>query len=708
MEAPAPGYGVLDQGETLAPVPEHPDSPTSKWQIPPNARLTIGRQGGPAEIALSGLDLAQRHATVAWTGNAVEVRSLTAQTRPFVNGHPVLRASVAVGGQFMVGNHTLMVSSPAELTLVPTTAEADRPLLRFTDVSLRYKGRSEATLKNVSFELARGEVLAVIGPSGAGKSTLCGGLLGEVGVESGSMRLGEAHLEKARMQASHLVSFVPQQPAMFGNLSVQESLTWVAKLRLASDIHPLARAARVEKVIAAMELTNDRDKRIDELSGGQQKRVSTAMELLSEPLLLVLDEPTSGLDEGLDREMMDSLRSAARDEDRAVIVITHTMINIDRADEVLAITRCGRLAYFGPPGDLLQAFGAQNYADVMDQLRDDQVTATRPQVTEAPLSSAEVNALSHRRGSLPRHLPKLIGREFARQRHSIRQVAVSIAVGILLTALLTAAASPDGLATTNPGKIAAVMVAYIVCLTFFSMAQSFSAVVDDRAVIEREARWSISATSTVLARAITCAPLAVTLGVLSTLLYLVLKSKRPADPVLPHPIGLFMFAVLLPLAAMAVGLFISTVSKSLRQAVFVLMGVLALQVVMTGLAPQFEGGSGRVMKVIAYFTPSRWTSAGLGADHGLLKRIDVGPLTVGQLAQRDNLPLGQYLTLQQQSALDDQLKTVSQSQPSPFKDGIWQHDALHVYGAAAALVVICVVALWATVILLRRQLMATR
>jgi len=306
----------------------------------------------------------------------------------------------------------------------------------------------------------------------------------------------------------------------------------VAKLRLASDIQPQARAARVEKVIAAMELTNDRDKRIDELSGGQRKRVSTAMELLSEPLLLVLDEPTSGLDEGLDRKMMDSLRSAARDEDRAVIVVTHTMINIDRADEVLAITRRGRLAYFGPPGDLLQAFGAQNYADVMDQLRDDQVTAARPQVTEAPLSSAEVKALSRRRGSLPRHLPKLIGREFARQRNSIRQLTVSLAVGILLTALLSAAASPDGLAT-NPGKIAAMMVAYIVCLTFFSMAQSFSAVVDDRAVIEREARWSISATSTVLARAITCAPLAVTLGVLSTLLYLVLKSKSPADPYCP-------------------------------------------------------------------------------------------------------------------------------------------------------------------------------
>jgi ABC-type multidrug transport system ATPase subunit len=676
-----------------------------KWQIPSDKSLTIGREGGPAEIGLSGLDLAQRHATVAWTGNAVEIRSLRAQARPFVNGRPVVRASVAVGGQFMVGNHTLVVSAPAELTLVPMKADVEGPLLRFTDVSLRYKHRSEATLKNMSFELSRGEVLAVIGPSGAGKSTLCAGLLGEVEVESGSMVLGEANLGKARMQASHLVSFVPQQPAMFGNLSVEQSLTWVAKLRMASDLDSKARAARVEKVMDTMELTNDRTKRIDELSGGQRKRVSTAMELLSEPLLLVLDEPTSGLDEGLDRKMMDSLRSAARDEDRAVIVVTHTMINIDRADEVLAITRHGRLAYFGPPEGLLEAFGTQNYAEVMDLLREDHVTAIRPDVTEAPLSSADVKASPRSKRSVRRHLPNLIGREFARQRNSIRTILVGLVVGVLLTALLSAAASPDGLAA-NAGKIAMVMVAYIVCLTFFSMAQSFSAVVDDRAVIEREARWSISATSTVLARAITCAPFAVILGVLSTLLYLQLKPKAPAYAVVPYPFGLFLFGVLLPLAAMAVGLLISTIAKSLRQAVFVLMGVLALQVVMTGVAPQFDGRAGGVMRVVALFTPSRWSSAGFGADRGLLEKIDMGPVTVRQMA--GGLPLDQYLTPEQQAALDAQLKAQPHIQASPFKDQIWQHDALHVYGAAAALVVIFVVALCLTIFLLRRQLTATR
>jgi hypothetical protein len=136
------------------------------------------------------------------------------------------------------------------------------------------------------------------------------------------------------------------------------------------------------------------------------------------------------------------------------------------------------------------------------------------------------------------------------------------------------------------------------------------------------------------------------------------------------------------------------------------MGVLALQVVMTGVAPQFDGRAGGVMRVVALFTPSRWSSAGFGADRGLLEKIDMGPVTVRQMA--GGLPLDQYLTPEQQAALDAQLKGQPHIQASPFKDQIWQHDALHVYGAAAALVVIFVVALCLTIFLLRRQLTATR
>ena len=645
-----------------------------RWTIPTSQSVTIGREGGPAEIALSGLDLAHRHATVSWTGRAIEIRSTAPQARPFVNGEPVLHARIPVGDQFMIGSHTLVVSAPGEITLVPAQMTAKEPVLRFADVSLQYRGGTEPTLKNLSFELARGEVLAVIGPSGAGKSTMCAGLLGEVELTSGSMVLGQVNLAAARMQASHLVSFVPQQPAMFENLSVRESLTYVASLRLAADTGLGERSQSVDKVIAAMKLTGEAEKRIDTLSGGQRKRVSTAMELLSNPLLLVLDEPTSGLDEGLDRKMMDSLRTVAA-QDCAVIVVTHSMVNLARADKVLALTGSGRMAFFGPPAALLDAFGATDYADVMDQLRDDRVTAARPQVSQAPLGGATVAASPPTRGSLSRHLPQLVRRELARQRNNARQLAAILVGGISLTVGLAFAVSVDGLGGDQMDK-SAVLIALIVCLTFFSMAQSFATVVDERDVIERESRWSISPASMILARAITCAPLAAILGLSSISGYLLIQHHPPYDPVLPHPAGLLLFAVLLPLAAMAIGLLISTLSKSLRQAMFILMGVLALQVIMTGLAPPFEGPPGKILSAFSYFTPSRWAAAGLGADTG------IHPIPV------DSSPVP--------------------PESIPFDDAIWTYDKAHVFTAAVALVIITVVALGTAIWRLREQLLSKR
>ncbi|WP_169811258.1 ATP-binding cassette domain-containing protein [Nocardia anaemiae] len=643
-------------------------SAPGSWSVPSDRPLAIGRAGGDAEIALPGLDLAHRHATVRWTGRAVELRGLATNARPFVDGKPVLHARLRVGEQFMLAHHTFEVSGPAQLTLVPAAVIAREPLLRFDGVSLRYRGRTEPTLRDLTFELGRGEVLAVIGPSGAGKSTMCSGLLGEVALAAGSLRLGRVDLVASRMQASHLVSFVPQQPAMFGDLAVRDALLWVAGLRTASDTTRSERAARVDTVIAEMELAGEIGKRIVTLSGGQRKRVSTAMELLSDPQLLVLDEPTSGLDEGLDRAMMQRLRVVA-ETGCAVIVVTHSMVNVDCADKVLAVTGRGRLGFFGPPRELLGAFGVDSYAEVMDRLRADR-QAGQPAAPSAP-QPAEHAVPAPMRGSLHRHLPRLIGREWARQRNGFRTLALGSAAGIGLTAMLGAAASDQGLGG-DPRAISSVMIALIVCLTFFSMAQSFAAIVDDRVVIEREARWGISAASVVLARAITCTPLAVLLGVASTIGYLGIKSG-PANPILPQPYGLLLFAITLPLAAMALGLLVSACSKSLRQAVFVLMGVLALQVVMTGLAPPFEGTPGAVLRIFAYAAPSRWAAAGLGADIGLTGGADPPP-----------------------------------GQQKPFADSIWTHDLHHVETAAAVLVVIAIVATASTIRVLRRQLMAMK
>ena len=117
-------------------------------------------------------------------------------------------------------------------------------------------------------------------------------------------------------------------------------------------------------------LTDRAKQRIDTLSGGQRKRTSVALELLTEPSLLALDEPTSGLDPALDKEVMRELRLLA-DRGRTVVVVTHSVLHLDLCDHVLVMCLGGRMGYFGPPDELLAFFEAEDYADVFDKVTND-------------------------------------------------------------------------------------------------------------------------------------------------------------------------------------------------------------------------------------------------------------------------------------------------------------------------------------------------
>ena len=125
--------------------------------------------------------------------------------------------------------------------------------------------------------------------------------------------------------------------------------------------------------------------RISTLSGGQRKRTSVALELLTEPSLLCLDEPTSGLDPSLDREVMRELRSLA-DRGRTVVVVTHSVLHLSMCDRVLVMCLGGRMGFFGPPDEVLDFFGAEDYADVFEMITNDATSWSHalPQLGRVP------------------------------------------------------------------------------------------------------------------------------------------------------------------------------------------------------------------------------------------------------------------------------------------------------------------------------------
>ena len=242
--------------------------------------------------------------------------------------------------------------------------------------NVRVSAGGTRILNKVELTLHPGEMCALIGPSGAGKSTLIRVLLGLRDPNKGSVSMGSLPVEELGP-----AGYVPQDDALHRALTVQRELAYAAELRMPGTSAE-ERQSRVAKVLYQVDLGDRCEVRIRRLSGGQRKRVSVALELLTSPQLLILDEPTSGLDPGLEARTMTLLSRVAR-RGRIVLVATHAMESIERADSLCVLVG-GHVAFFGPPREALSYFRVERYADLFRQLDKQSPSAWRATAAADP------------------------------------------------------------------------------------------------------------------------------------------------------------------------------------------------------------------------------------------------------------------------------------------------------------------------------------
>src|SRR5205823_10668385 len=179
------------------------------------------------------------------------------------------------------------------------------------------------------------------------------------------------------------IGYVPQDDILHPQLTVRRALGFAAELRFPSDVSKEERDRAVEGVMEELGLSHRADLPIHKLSGGQRKRVSVALELITKPSLLFLDEPTSGLDPGFEKSAMELLRSLA-DGGRTVIVVTHSLQSLDLCDRVIFLAPGGSTAFFGRPAEALAYFGRPDYADVFRDV-EAQTQDWKTKFAESPL-----------------------------------------------------------------------------------------------------------------------------------------------------------------------------------------------------------------------------------------------------------------------------------------------------------------------------------
>ena len=213
-----------------------------------------------------------------------------------------------------------------------------------------------------------GHMVLLLGGSGAGKTTYLNAVNGYEKAKA-EVVLNGRNMYKDYKDMQYEIGFVPQLDLMRGSDTVYRTLMDAAALRLPADFSKAERQARVEEVMKIFGLTPVQKNLVSKLSGGQRKRLSIAMEFISNPSLFILDEPDSGLDGVMARELFQQLRQIA-DQGKIIIVITHTPDRvIDLFDDVIVLAkdanRTGRLAYFGPIQDARTFFGKERMEEIV-------------------------------------------------------------------------------------------------------------------------------------------------------------------------------------------------------------------------------------------------------------------------------------------------------------------------------------------------------
>jgi ABC transport system ATP-binding/permease protein len=277
--------------------------------------------------------------------------------------------------------------------------QQDSEMIRLDGVHLtRRAGRKQILLDNVSLTILPREFVAIVGVSGAGKTTLLDALSGFRPANRGHVFTNGEDLYLNFNDYRTRLGYVPQDDIIHQELTVYQAFDFSARLRLPPNLPAKERHRQIQAVLADLELTHRQHALVKNLSGGQRKRVSIGVELLTRPRLFFLDEATSGLDPGTERQMMLLLRKLA-DGGRTVLLNTHTTKNVMLCDMVVFLTKGGKVAFYGPPQEALDYFGVEDFDDIYLKVEEEKsVQEWQQQYLE---SAAYQHYVRDRQASLP-------------------------------------------------------------------------------------------------------------------------------------------------------------------------------------------------------------------------------------------------------------------------------------------------------------------
>ncbi len=625
------------------------------------------------------------------------IQDLSSNNGTFVNGLPLRQARLLARGDvvqlgpfnLVYQEHGKFASFSAERNFRLEAVNLEKTVYPLNILGLENKKKPIPLLQRVNIVINPREFVALVGGSGTGKSTLLKALSGFSRMTAGTVLVNGDNLYENFNLYRTMMGYVPQNDIIHEGLTVWRGLYYAACLRL-PDTTAAEREKRINEVLEKVGMTAKAQTMVRDLSGGQRKRVSIAMELLAEPWLFFLDEPTSGLDPGLEKLMMDTLRQLA-DEGRTIILVTHATNNImGHCDHVAFVARGGRLAYFGPPDQATKFFKVNNFADIYTRLaqvfRYDNDPTVPPEIRPeydtfikkylmagdkkgipaGQLWTDHYSAspfyqtyIAHRQtGEVARQISesassttkrarpywsqfKVLARRYIDLiRHDTVSLMVLLAVMPLIGLFLLLISNNAALVGNTPTEIKAILetsgsytivnqtqtllfMMALVANMLGVFAASFE-IIKEVPIYQRERMVNLAIIPYFASKFMVLGVFTL-LQCLLLLLVLAVKIQYPTHgAILWTPLEYYITLFLTALASVALGLFISALSRSRNSVIYIVLIVLFGQIVFSGAIFELTP----VAKPLSYLTITRWSLEGLGASTDMDKLNHLGKVRI--------------------------------------------------------------------------------
>jgi ABC transport system ATP-binding/permease protein len=600
----------------------------------PPGSTTIGRELDN-DIVISDMLASRHHARLVPTAQGMQIQDISSNGT-FVNGQQVKDAFLRDNDVVTIANVDLVF---ANRTLVRRAAPAATSGgLEVRDVSVTIGGK-RTLLDHVSFSARPTTLTAVIGPSGSGKSTLLNVIAGGTRPRGGAVSFDGHDLHTEYASLRNRIGMVPQDDVVHRQLTIDQALGYAAELRMSPDTIKEERQWVVRQVLEELELTPSAGTRVDKLSGGQRKRASVALELLTGASLLILDKPTTGLDPALDQLVMRMLRQLA-DAGRIVVVVTHSLAYLDICDQVLLLAPGGKTAFCGPPSELGRAMGTTDWADIFTDIGADPEAANKRflERVERPLEPPR-EAGTEPPAALGKPVRTGLWRQFStvarRQVRLLRAdrgyfwflVLLPFIVGLLP---LTVAghtgfgkAALDGAAPNEPKQI---VVLLNLGAIFMGMALTIRELVGERVIFRREQAAGLSTSAYLAAKIAVFGAAAVAQSAILVLIVTAPKIGKgpPLDAVvLGSPrLELFVDIAATSVAAAILGLVVSGFAPNSSQVLPLMVVTVMAQLVLAG---GFIPVTNRPLDPVSWLLPARWGLAATASTTDLTNTVAVIP-----------------------------------------------------------------------------------